>query len=65
MAISETGRRVFSRAIRGLLLMPISYRYIWAGTRHGHLFEVDTVDLSIASVRRHAHKHEVHRIFRR
>lgn len=39
-------------------------RYVWAGTKEGHLFEVDLVELRVVSARQHIHLSPVVAIFR-
>ncbi|KAK4700262.1 hypothetical protein P7C70_g5988, partial [Phenoliferia sp. Uapishka_3] len=39
-------------------------RFVWGGTREGHLFEVDTTQLCVSSLRERFHSHPVVAIFR-
>ena len=39
-------------------------RYLWAGTKEGHLLEIDVQSMKIASMKLVAHAHPVSRIFR-
>ncbi|GAA5867868.1 hypothetical protein JCM1840_003469 [Sporobolomyces johnsonii] len=39
-------------------------RFIWAGTKEGHIYEIDVVERHIVQVRANAHAHPVSSIFR-
>lgn len=39
-------------------------RFVWGGTREGHLFEIDTLDLRVSALRQNIHSHSVSAIFR-
>jgi hypothetical protein len=39
-------------------------RYVWGGTKEGHVFEVDTIDMRISNVRLNVHPHPVVAIYR-